>query len=334
MPISPIHESPQIASLPKVDLHIHQEWSQRLDRVLARRTGRPPYDWPVWVEQLMTGTPPGMPRLKALSSTLPVGRDQDTDDELFIARVEDLLEEGATQGAVLVEVRFGNETILRPGFMDMFREAERRVSQRYPRLRAEAVVILMLWYAPDKLEQLIQACLQAAGQGLGGIDFLYEPYDREISWEVTYRIGERAADAGLGVTAHAGEFSTANIASAARIPGLTRLGHAVYAQPELMELIAERGITVECCLSSNVVLGAVASYEAHPIRQFVDHGIPVVLGSDNPVQICTTIGREYAIAHTLGFSPAELLAFTRNGIKAAFTSPARRDELLNELDGS
>ena len=41
-------------------------------------------------------------------------------------------------GAVLVEVRFGNETVLRPGFMELFREAERRVQARYPRLRAEA----------------------------------------------------------------------------------------------------------------------------------------------------------------------------------------------------
>ena len=34
-----------IAALPKADLHVHQEWSMRLDRVLARREGRAPYDW-------------------------------------------------------------------------------------------------------------------------------------------------------------------------------------------------------------------------------------------------------------------------------------------------
>ncbi|MGF1935518.1 MAG: hypothetical protein RM347_014200 [Nostoc sp. ChiQUE02] len=40
MPLAEIEPNPVIAALPKADLHIHQEWSQRLDRVLARREGR------------------------------------------------------------------------------------------------------------------------------------------------------------------------------------------------------------------------------------------------------------------------------------------------------
>jgi adenosine deaminase len=31
---------PHIAALPKADIHIHQEWSPRLDKVLARQEGR------------------------------------------------------------------------------------------------------------------------------------------------------------------------------------------------------------------------------------------------------------------------------------------------------
>lgn len=113
------------------------------------------------------------------------------------------------------------------------------------------------------------------------------------------------------------------------MPGLTRLGHAVYAaeDPHLLALLAERRSTVECSLSCNVVLGAVASYEAHPIRRFVEAGIPVALGTDDPVQVCTTIGREYALAAALGFSLAELRAFTRDAIRAAFTTPERRAAL-------
>ena len=101
--------------------------------------------------------------------------------------------------------------------------------------------------------------------------------------------------------------------------------------PSLLELLAERRVTVECCPSCNVVLGAVPSYEEHPIRTLVSHGIPVTLGTDDPVQIGTTIGREYAIVSALGFSPQELLESTANGIQAAFTSPERREELLAEL---
>jgi adenosine deaminase len=193
----------------------------------------------------------------------------------------------------------------------------------------------MPWQTPDLLERLLDACVSAARErdGLAGIDLLYQPYDAEAEWEPMYRAAERAADAGLGITAHAGEFSTANIAAALRVPHLSRIGHAVYAARDLrlLDLLAHSGVTLECSLSCNVVLGAVPSYEEHPIHQFVEHGIPVALCSDVPVQIATTIGREYTLAHALGFSLPELAGFTTNAIRASFTPPARRAALLAEL---
>jgi adenosine deaminase len=334
-PLGTLPSDPRIAALPKADLHIHPEWSPRLDRVLSRRAGQASYNWHDWAAQMMAETPPGMPRLGVLSSVFPAPAEADIVDENFVARIEDLLEEAAADGAVLVELKFGGETVLRPGFMALFREAEQRVRAHHPRLRAEATYALILWYEPDRLERVVQACLRAADEGLGGIDLLYNPYDTEADWTTAYRVAERAAAAGMGITAHAGEFSSANIAAALRVPGLTRLGHAVYAasDPRLLELMAQKGVTVECSLSCNVVLGAVRSYEEHPIRQLVAHGIPVALGTDNPVQMTTTIGREYAAAHALGFSEAQLLGFTRNAVCAAFTTPARRQELLAELEG-
>jgi adenosine deaminase len=62
-------------------------------------------------------------------------------------------------------------------------------------------------------------------------------------------------------------------------------------------------------------------------------GEPVALCSDVPVQIATTIGREYALAHALGFSLAELVGFTTNAIHASFTPPERKAALLMDLAG-
>jgi adenosine deaminase len=180
----------------------------------------------------------------------------------------------------------------------------------------------------------LPACLAAAREGLSGIHILPDPYDAEMDWTPVSKWAGRAADAGLGIAAHAGEFSTANIAAALRTPGLTRLGHAVYAarDPWLVEQVANSGVTVECSLSCNVVLGAVESYEDHPIQQFIAGGIPVTLSTDDPVRVVTTIGREYAIAAALGFSEEELLGFTRNGLRASFAPAARRDALLATID--
>ena len=147
---------------------------------------------------------------------------------------------------------------------------------------------------------------------------------------------ERARDAGLGITAHAGEFGTLHLAEALDVPGLTRIGHAIGAatDPRLLDRIAERGVTVECPLSSNVVIGAVESYEAHPIRRFVERGIPVTICTDDPVKAATTIGREYAIASELGFSNGELLACTQAAITASFCDDEARGRLLCVLSDS
>jgi adenosine deaminase len=332
-PLAQVVIDPVVALLPKADIHLHQEWSPRLDRVLSRSAGQPSYDWQRWARSLMTQTPPGMPRLGQLARVFPAPAEADADPENFIARVEDLLEEGAADGALLVEMRFGGETALRPDMMALFREAERRVRTRYPDLRAEALMTLLLWYDADRLERVLAACLRAAHDGLAGVDLQYLPYDTEADWRPIYLIAGRMADAGLGVTAHVGEFSTANIAAALRTPGLTRLGHAVYAarDPYLLDAIAASGVTVECALSCNVVLGAAPSYGEHPIRRFVERGIPVALCTDDPVQVCTTIGREYALAHALGFTPDELLTFTTNAVRAAFLPPERRRLLLEQV---
>lgn len=306
----------------------------RLDRVVARRAGRPPYDWRSWAARLLAETPPGMARLALLSKIFPVPLDLDNDPEYFVARIEDLLLEAAADGAVLVEVRCGNETILRPRFMELIREAEGRVQHRYPALRAVPVAILLLWLPPERLALLVAAARLAARDGLGGVDLLYRPYDTEASWDVANQVAERLADAGLGITAHAGEFSTANLAAALRVPGLTRIGHATRAtdDPALLDLLVRSGVAVECCLSCNVILGAVASYEEHPIRRFIASGIPVVLGTDDPVQICTTIGREYALAAALGFSPDDLLGITRTAIIRSFATAEQKAALLAHID--
>src|SRR5712691_6305928 len=101
-PLAVVQPQPLVAALPKADLHVHQEWSMRLDRVLARREGRTPYDWHRWASRIMAENPPGEPRLRHIASVQPVSAELDAPAENFIARIEDLLEEAAADGAVLV----------------------------------------------------------------------------------------------------------------------------------------------------------------------------------------------------------------------------------------
>ena len=321
------------ATVPKVDIHRHAETLAHLDRLFAARDDRPPYDWRAAVERL-ADLPPGMPRLARLNGDLDTAALHPVAVSYvhFVEYTAATMREAARDGAVLLEIRVGVGAGLGPDHMALFREAERRVREEYPGFHAEAIGVM--WPTPNGAD-VFETCLREREQGLAGIDFIPDPFDTEADWTVACRWAERAAEAGLGITAHAGEFSTANLAAALRLPGITRIGHGVYAAADdaLLRQVVDSGVTIECCLTSNVVLGAVPSLEEHPVRDFVEAGAPVTLCTDDPVRLCTSIDREYEVAASLGFGPDDLRAFTRNGVLASFTPPERRSAILGLLDG-
>lgn len=318
-----------LGDIPKVDLHMHAETTARLDRLLSSRKGVPSHDWADEVRALADLTP-GMARLNHGLAANHQALDTDSllafndDDGVFVQWLTDALMEPAMDGAVLVEIRFGAVGGLRHGFMSRFREAETKVRGVHPSFRAEALVT-GIWPGRDGSLAAFESALQAARDGLAGIDFIPIPYDREADWREAYIWAQKAADAGLGITAHAGEFSKANIDAALMLPSVQRIGHGVHlvADPRLIDVALELGITVECCLTSNVVLGAVRTYDDHPIRMLIDVGIPVTLASDDPMRLCTSIGREYGIAKDLGIGTEKLLELSENGVQASFGSPNR-----------
>jgi imidazolonepropionase-like amidohydrolase len=313
------------ARLPKADLHLHAESAARIDRVVAEREGRRPYGWADWQRRLIE-FPPGTPRLERMNGELDVDRFEamDADLGIFLARVEAALESAAASGAVLGEVRFGMETVLRPRFMELFREAEGRVRSRHPRFYGEALI--SLWPSRTGADEVFAACLREAKNGLAGIDLLPVPYVEEADWTVAHQWASAFQDAGLGITAHAGEFSPANISSALETPGLTRIGHGIHVldSPGLAETAIASGVVLECCITSNLLLGAVASLDDHPLRKLIDAGMPVTLNTDCPVRFSTDLAGEYRAGMDLGLSDDELRELIRVAVGASFTSEDRR----------
>lgn len=323
--MSSVENRLNFSDIPKVDLHMHAETIPRLARFASRREGVPAQDW---LNDLRTlaGVPPGITRLEHYLGSSHSSLDGDyltslnDVDAIFVQWLTDALLDSAADGAVLVEVRFGAGGGLRAGFMSLFREAEDNVREVYPLFHAEALVT-GLWPGRDGASEAFESALKAAEDGLAGIDFIPIPYDWEADWTEAYIWASRAVDAGLGITAHAGEFNTSNIAAALDLPGITRMGHGVYAasSPILVDRLLAAEVTLECCLTSNVTLGAVPSLEDHPIRDFMDAGIPVTLATDDPVRLCTSIGREYEIAMSLGLEIDQVAAMTANAVRASFT---------------
>jgi adenosine deaminase len=145
---------------------------------------------------------------------------------------------------------------------------------------------------------------------------------------------EIAAAAGLGCTVHAGEWAGADSVRAALELPVTRIGHGVRAIEDaaLVEQLAERGIVLECCPTSNVVLGAFPTYEEHPLPRLRAAGVKVTLGSDDPPYFGASIGGEYAVcSERFGYDDEQLRDITRTALEAAFCEETLKNHLIRGL---
>jgi adenosine deaminase len=144
-----------------------------------------------------------------------------------------------------------------------------------------------------------------------------------------------AADAGLGCSVHAGEWQgPESIRAALRLP-VTRLDHGVRAveDPTLVHEIAERGITLNVCPTSNVVLGVYPSYDEHPLPHLRAAGVRITLGTDDPPYFGATLDGEYDVcAEHFGWDEHELRAVTAAAIDAAFCEEPLRTWLRARLN--
>ncbi|UML93739.1 adenosine deaminase [Shewanella xiamenensis] len=142
---------------------------------------------------------------------------------------------------------------------------------------------------------------------------------------------KRVRDAGLAITAHAGEAAgSQSMWQAIQELGATRIGHGVNAihDPKLMEYLAKHRIGIESCPTSNLHTSTVSSYAEHPFRTFMDAGVLISLNTDDPGVSAIDIKHEYRIAKSeLGLSDAELTQVQRNGMEMAFLSESERKAL-------
>ncbi|BBH70074.1 adenosine deaminase [Actinoplanes sp. OR16] len=132
----------------------------------------------------------------------------------------------------------------------------------------------------------------------------------------------KARDAGLRITAHAGEAAgPASVWDAVRHLGAERIGHGVRSveDPELLDHLAEHRITLEVSLTSNLHTSTAPDLRRHPVRRLVAAGVPVALSTDDPRTSAITLSGEYAVAAPqAGLTPQDLDRIRDDARRAAF----------------
>lgn len=166
------------------------------------------------------------------------------------------------------------------------------------------------------------------GFGLAGAELEGRPGDFAYSFDM-------AREAGLRLTAHAGEWGDPQRIRETLDLGVERLGHGIRAieDARLVQDLADRQIVLEVCPGSNVVLEAVTGWDVHPIEKLRDAGVPVTVSTDDPPFFHTDMTAEYeGLQRTFGWQEADFRDVNHTAARAAFCDSETRDKILKRLE--
>lgn len=144
-------------------------------------------------------------------------------------------------------------------------------------------------------------------------DEMAQPIERFVP------IYEKAAENGLVLKAHVGEWGTAqDIVAAVNLLHLHEVQHGIAAARDdsVIRFLAERKIRLNITPSSNVLLGRVSDMSNHPIAKLYRSGVNVTVNSDDVLIFDSDVSKEYLRLYQSGCLTAEELNDIRlNGLK-------------------
>ncbi|MBD1582685.1 adenosine deaminase [Pseudoalteromonas sp. S16_S37] len=195
-------------------------------------------------------------------------------------------------------------------------------------IKVNLIGIMSRTFGVEKCQYELDALL-ACKDGLVAVDLAGD----EVGYpgELFVEHFKQVRDAYLGVTIHAGEARGAqSIWQAINELGATRIGHGVKAieDPKLMDFLRDNRIGIESCLTSNILTSTVNDIEAHPLKQFLAHGILACINTDDPAVQGIELDYEYQVAAPkAGLTQADMELAQRNAIDIAFLSDSDKQAL-------
>jgi len=173
----------------------------------------------------------------------------------------------------------------------------------------------------DKIENMYNALGSFLGNDvIVGVD-LSGDEDSGVPEEVEKFFTDVKNYFGLKVTIHAGEMgSIKNIEWALNACHADRIGHGLAASKstKIMSQIKEKDVCLEICLYSNYLTGSIEDINLHPIKKFIEYGVPFVLCSDNPAVNGRTLADNYSIYNSVIISGVDCLEMYKRQLSYSF----------------
>jgi adenosine deaminase len=220
-----------------------------------------------------------------------------------------------SQGITTFELRFNPMKRNRGGERDLdhiILAAVRgldRARLEYPQVRAGLILMMDRTFNTEQNLVIVEKAIHWAPRGVVGVDIAGpRPDGGRYDYRQIVPMVETAREAGLGVTIHVGEeggdVGRAEIAEVVEALRPDRIGHGILAagDPELMRELADTGIVLEICPTSNLLTKALPDEDAirKTVRAFVDHGVQFTIATDGPEMMRTHLRDELDLLQRIG----------------------------------
>ncbi|MEM8706704.1 MAG: adenosine deaminase [Actinomycetota bacterium] len=207
-------------------------------------------------------------------------------------------------------------------------------------LDARIIVSLMRDQPVEVSLEAVEAAIAVGGRAAGVDVAGIEP---GFPAELHRAALDRAAEAGLGVTVHAGEMDGPHQIASALTCSPSRIGHGwriiddctvedgrITALGETAAALRAADAHLEICLTSNACLGMPVA--DHPVRMLADAGFRIGLNPDDRSITTTSSRREFELAReVLGITDVEMAAMSERAAVAAFVSEDERAALVDRV---
>lgn len=169
----------------------------------------------------------------------------------------------------------------------------------------------------DGLLNDMSTIIRLAHEGLiCGVDFTGREYDNPPS--KFYKMMSKLEYESIPYTYHLGEQSGEEELKQLLRYNPKRIGHGLSISEKTIDLILEKGIHVEVCLTSNIFTKR-ATLLKHPVIILHKHGCPFSLNEDDSIFFSTNIVNEYSLLKSI-LPEANLDEIYKNTLIASFSS--------------
>lgn len=331
-----------IQSLPKIELHRHLEGAVRLQTLveLAHEFGMlPPEDGIDMLRPFVQMMPDEARNSQHFLGKFHTIRQFFLSPQVIKRVTREAIEDAAADNVKYMELRFtprALSNILNCSYYEVIDWVCSTASDVSRELDIQVRLILSMnrHESVEIGEHVLAAALEYRGRGVVALDLAGNEGD--FPAQPFWNLFQRAKEFGLGITIHAGEWGgAANVREAVEKLHADRVGHGVRAveDPELVDWLAERGIVLEVCPTSNVQSGVVNDWANHPLRKLVQCQVLTTINTDDPLVSNITLSDELArVVNDMDLGLDMVKQQTLVAARSAFLPPSERAALVAKFE--